>query len=482
MLQSRRALRRSSRAASVATSNEIFNEAVAPLGLRPLHAGHRHAAGAVPLCRHSLVQHRVRPRRADHGAADLVDGPGDRARRAVLSRGQPGDQGRSGADAEPGKILHEVRHGEMAELGEVPFRHYYGSVDSTPLFVMLAGAYLAAHRRCRDAATSSGRNIEAALGWIEHYGDRDGDGFVEYYRMTEKGLANQGWKDSHDSIFHADGTPGRRSDRALRGAGAMSMAPSAPAARSPRRSVMPERAERCASRPARCASGFEPRSGREELGTYALALDGDKRPCLVRSSNAGHLLLTGLAAPERAPARAAAARWAAPSFSGWGVRTIASTEARYNPMSYHNGSVWPHDNALIGMGFARYGLRAEAARIFEGLFAACILYRPAPPAGAGLRLPAPALAGADLLPRRLRAAGLGGRLAAEPIAILPRPRLRPGDRARWSSTARCCRPSWRRWSCAACRSAPAAIDVVLRGRGGGVAMPCCRAPATSARR
>jgi glycogen debranching enzyme len=271
------------------------------------------------------------------------------------------------SDAEPGKILHEVRCGEMAELREVPFRRYYGSIDSTPLFIILAGAYL---ERTRDVATLErlGPNIEAALSWLDNYGDRDGDGFVEYDRRSNEGLANQGWKDSRDSVFHADGALAKGpialvevqayAFGAWRAAAAIARALGHPE----RAGAFDERAE--ALRVAFDAAFFDP-----ALGTYVLALDGEKRPCRVRASNAGHALLTGLALPERAEAVVNTLMGPA-SFCGWGVRTVAATEARYNPMSYHNGSVWPHDNALIAAGFARYGFKREAARVFEGIFAA----------------------------------------------------------------------------------------------------------------
>jgi glycogen debranching enzyme len=271
------------------------------------------------------------------------------------------------ADAEPGKILHEVRHGEMAELGEVPFRRYYGSIDSTPLFVMLAGAYLV---RTGDIAflTTILPNVEAALGWIDDHGDRDGDGFVEYGRLTDEGLQNQGWKDSHDSIFHADGTIAR-GPIAL--AEVQAYVYGAWRAAEQLFGVIGDhaRAADYARRAAELRERFDKAFFDVALGTYVLALDGDKRPCRVRSSNAGHVLYTGLAREDRAEAVVRTLMGPA-SFSGWGVRTIASTEARYNPMSYHNGSVWPHDNALIAAGFSRYGYQHEAARIFEGLFAA----------------------------------------------------------------------------------------------------------------
>jgi glycogen debranching enzyme len=271
------------------------------------------------------------------------------------------------SDAEPGKILHEVRYGEMAELGEVPFRRYYGSIDSTPLFVMLAGEYL---KRTGDLVTIYRLlpHIEAALTWIDEHGDRDGDGFVEYGRMTEEGLINQAWKDSHDSVFHANGTLAR-GPIAVAEVQAYVYGAWQSAAEIFRLLDRPERAASFLARAEGLRRAFDASFFDEELGTYVLALDGDKRPCRVRSSNAGHALFTGIAYSGRAE-QVARTLMSASSLCGWGIRTIASTEARYNPMSYHNGSVWPHDNALIASGLARYGYRTEAGRIFEGLFAA----------------------------------------------------------------------------------------------------------------
>lgn len=267
------------------------------------------------------------------------------------------------SDAEPGKILHEVRHSEMAQLGEVPFRRYYGSVDSTPLFVMLAGAYL---ERTDDLDTiqALAPHIDRALAWIEEYGDRDRDGFVEYHRQTENGLANQGWKDSYDSIFH-EGGPLARSPIALVEVQAYVYAAWKAAALIARRLGDEERARVLEIRADAFRRRFDTHFFDAELGTYVIALDANKDPCRVRSSNAGHALLTGLALPERAPI---IARTLMASFTGFGVRTIAAAEVRYNPMSYHNGSIWPHDNALIAAGLARYNYRAEAGRIFAGLF------------------------------------------------------------------------------------------------------------------
>jgi glycogen debranching enzyme len=273
------------------------------------------------------------------------------------------------SDAEPGKILHEVRHGEMANLGEVPFGHYYGSVDSTPLFVMLAGAYVDRVGDV-DVVKMLWPNIEKALGWIDKFGDRDGDGFVEYSRHSGKGLVNQGWKDSHDSIFHADGSLAKPPIALCEVQGYVYGAKRAAAEIALKLGLEGRAAE--LKRQANTLRGrFDEAFWCEDLGTYALALDGEKKPCRVKASNAGHALFTGIAIRDRAP-RLARTLTDASAFSGWGVRTVAANEARYNPMSYHNGSVWPHDNALIALGLARYGFKREAARIFEGLFGASV--------------------------------------------------------------------------------------------------------------
>ncbi|WP_419899422.1 amylo-alpha-1,6-glucosidase [Roseomonas sp. USHLN139] len=268
-------------------------------------------------------------------------------------------------EAEPGKILHETRQGEMAILGEVPFRRYYGSADATLLFVMLAGAYL---DRSGDVATLKALwpNIEAALAWIDQYGDSDGDGFQEYSRKRADGLLNQGWKDSHDAISHADGRMAE-GPIALVELQAYAYAAWRAAARILIRFGEGERAAALEARAEELRRKFDAAFWDEQLGTYVLALDGQKQPCRVRASNAGHALFAGIALPERAP-RLAQTLLDPSHFSGWGIRTLASGEVRYNPMSYHNGSVWPHDNALIAEGFARYGLHAEAARVFTAIF------------------------------------------------------------------------------------------------------------------
>jgi glycogen debranching enzyme len=269
------------------------------------------------------------------------------------------------ADAEPGKILHEMRGGEMASLREVPFALYYGSVDATPLFVLLAGLYV---ERTGDDETLAELwpSIEAAIGWIDGAGDPDRDGFVEYCRASEQGLANQGWKDSYDAIFHADG---RLAEGyiALAEVQGYVFAAKRLAARCASRLGKNERAQQLDAEATLLAERFEAAFWCDELETYALALDGEKQPCKVRSSNAGQLLFTGIVREDRA--RMVAADLMRPLFfTGWGIRTVALGEARYNPMSYHNGSIWPHDNALIALGLARYGLKDSVAQVFRALF------------------------------------------------------------------------------------------------------------------
>jgi glycogen debranching enzyme len=269
------------------------------------------------------------------------------------------------ADAEAGKILHEMRGGEMAELREVPFAQYYGSVDATPLFVLLAGLYA---ERTGDDETlvELWPSIEAALGWIDGAGDPDRDGFVEYRRASEQGLANQGWKDSYDAIFHADGRLAE-GNIALAEVQGYVFAGKRLAARCAARLGKSEKARALEAEAGLLAERFEQAFWCDDLGTYALALDGAKQPCRVRSSNAGQLLFSGIVRQDRA--RLVAADLMRPHFfTGWGIRTVAQGEARYNPMSYHNGSIWPHDNALIALGLARYGLKHSVECVFKGLF------------------------------------------------------------------------------------------------------------------
>jgi glycogen debranching enzyme len=268
-------------------------------------------------------------------------------------------------DAEPGKIMHETRKGEMAALREVPFGRYYGGVDTTPLFVMLAGAYL---KRTNDIAfiRRVWPAVCAALDWADSFGDQDADGLVEYQRSEEGGLQNQGWKDSHDAVFHADGSLAQ-GPIALVEVQAYVAAAKQAAAEIAAAIGEPEVAKRQTAEAEQLKRRIDERFWCEKIGSYAIALDGDKRPCAVRTSNAGHVLFCGVAAEDKAR-RVARSLMSQDMFSGWGVRTVAAGESRYNPMSYHNGTVWPHDCAIVAAGLARYGFGEETVRIFSGLF------------------------------------------------------------------------------------------------------------------
>ncbi|HZI89294.1 MAG TPA: amylo-alpha-1,6-glucosidase, partial [Candidatus Polarisedimenticolia bacterium] len=268
-------------------------------------------------------------------------------------------------DAEPGKIVHEIRRGEMAALGEVPFRRYYGSVDSTPLFVMLAGAYA---RRTGDLELirTMWPCIELALRWMEVYGDLDHDGFVEYFRNSPNGLVNQGWKDSGDSIVHEDGTLAQGPIALCEVQGYVYAARREAAALAFLLGREDE-SRRLTALADSIRERFERSFWCEDLDSYALALDGQKRPCRVVASNAGHALWSGIAEPGRAE-RLVRRLMREDVDSGWGIRTLAAGQPRYNPMSYHDGSVWPHDNAIVAAGLARYGFKGEATRILSGLF------------------------------------------------------------------------------------------------------------------
>jgi glycogen debranching enzyme len=267
-------------------------------------------------------------------------------------------------DSEPGKILHEMRKGEMANLREVPFGQYYGTVDATPLFVLLAAAYF---ERTADLDFLRGiwPNIQAALDWIDRYGDRDHDGFVEYERQNERGLVQQGWKDSSDSIFTSDG-------QLAVGPIALCEVQSYVFAAKMRIAEVAEAlgnpgfATQLLEQAARLRKNFQSAFWLPDLGVFALALDGEKRPCAVRSSNAGHCLFSGIATDEqhRSITREMLTH---PFFSGWGIRTIVTGEVRYNPMSYHNGSIWPHDNAIISAGNLRRRDKSVSLRVLTAL-------------------------------------------------------------------------------------------------------------------
>ncbi len=273
-------------------------------------------------------------------------------------------------DAEPGKIIHEMRLGEMAATGEIPFAKYYGTIDATPLFLILAGAY---YERTHDLELirELWPHFEAAWRWMEDYGDLDGDGFLEY-QASEEGLINKGWKDSHDSVFHADGTMAKApialvEVQAYAYQAYLKLAILAHALG--KESLSHKFLNRAAELKTKISKAFWD----EELGTFVLALDGDKRPCRVRTSNAGHVLFCE-AADERQAALVAQNLFASDLFSGWGIRTLSAKEILYNPVSYHNGSVWPHDNALIAWGLSLYNFKFYLNRLVKGLCDASVYF------------------------------------------------------------------------------------------------------------
>jgi glycogen debranching enzyme len=272
-------------------------------------------------------------------------------------------------EEEPGKILHEMRYGELAQLGEIPHTPYFGTVDATPLFVMLFAETI-----CWTGDETLYRELlphaRRALEWIEEWGDRDGDGLVEYTAEAAPGarLVHQGWKDHFDSLNDADGRPVAGSIALVEVQGYV-YAAYRWLADVAARFGGPHWANDLRRRAERVRRAVEERFWLPEVGFYAQALDAEKRPVAAITSNPGHLLYCGLPSPEHAAALAARLRQ--PDLdSGWGVRTLATGMPTYNPMSYHNGSVWPHDNSLIAAGLARYGDHAGLERITTALFAA----------------------------------------------------------------------------------------------------------------
>jgi glycogen debranching enzyme len=274
-------------------------------------------------------------------------------------------------DAEPGKVLHEIRSGEMAALHEMPFGRYYGTVDAPPLFVFLAGAYL---RRSGDLVfiRSIWTSLNAALQWMSTYGDPDGDGFLEYESHCAGGLIHQAWKDSDDAIFHANGdfTSGALAICEVQGYCYAAYRAGAEIASS---LGFEEDAHRWNRKADELQIAFNRHFWCDALGTYGIALDGRRSLCCINASNAGQLLFSGIVPPDRA-VLVAQNLMAPSSFSGWGVRTLSSDNIRFNPMSYHNGTIWPHDNAIISYGLNRCGLKEQANRIFQGIFDAALRF------------------------------------------------------------------------------------------------------------
>lgn len=272
-------------------------------------------------------------------------------------------------DEQPGKIVHEIRQGEMAATGEVPFGRYYGSVDSTPLFLWVLAQCVEVTGEL-ELAEELWPAVLRALEWIERWGDRDGDGYIEYERTTTEGLANQGWKDSWDAISHRDGELARP-PIALAEVQGYVYAAFEGIARLAGRLEKRELADRLRERAERLRQAFNRDFWLEKERLVALALDGDKKPCQVEASNGAHCLATGILEKDRA--RDLTQRLLSEGmFTGWGIRTLGARERRFNPMSYHNGSVWPHDNAIGALGFARYGEYDAARTVLKGLFEAAL--------------------------------------------------------------------------------------------------------------
>ena len=277
-------------------------------------------------------------------------------------------------DAQPGKILHELRTGELARTNEIPHTPYYGTVDATPLWLMLLDEY-ERWTADDDLIEQLWPNALAALNWIDEYGDIDRDGFVEYQRLSERGLVNQGWKDSSDSIRNKDGTlaDGPIALVEVQGYVYAARRGMARLARLRGDEAFAERQETAAED---LRAKFEAAFWLEDAGIYAMALDGRKQRVDGIASNAGHALWAGIAAPDRA-ASVARVLTSTGMWSGWGIRTLSSDTVGYNPIGYHLGTVWPHDNGICAAGFARYGLFEEARKVAGALLEATVHFREA---------------------------------------------------------------------------------------------------------
>jgi glycogen debranching enzyme len=356
-------------ATQISTDNELFNQLLVR-GLRDLRALYTKTeqggilAAGIPwyvavFGRDSLI--------ASHQLLTLNPRPArETLELLALYQGKEVDAWR---DEEPGKILHEIRRGELAGAGEVPHTRYYGSVDATPLFVILFAQYV----RWTDDLEFARKllpNVRAALEWIDTYGDADHDGFVEYLTQSPRGMANQGWKDSFDSVVHADGRLAVGPIALVEVQAYVYMAKQRVA------DVFemlgdPDTAARLRREALELRIRFNQEFWMEEEQYFAQALDGDKRQVKSIVSNPGHALYCDVVDSEKA-AHVARRLLQPEMFSGWGIRTMSKSASAYNPMSYHNGSVWPHDNALIAAGLKRYGFLKATNRVATAIFDAAI--------------------------------------------------------------------------------------------------------------
>jgi len=262
--------------------------------------------------------------------------------------------------AQPGKILHEERSGELSNLGEVPFGQYYGSIDSTPLFIVLACEYYL-RTGDKEVLASLFPSILKALSWIDQYGLDPGSQFLVYSSGPGSGLVNQGWKDSADSVFHADGSVATHPIALVEVQGYLYWAWSllAPLADQLGHEALGNSLRK---RAGKLKANVIKKFWISERNTFAMAIDGDGKPCAISSSNPGHLLLTGIL-PKKLARKLVGTLLGSELFSGWGVRTLGSREVRYNPVSYHNGSIWPHDNGLIMAGLSQMGFFKELKKL-----------------------------------------------------------------------------------------------------------------------
>lgn len=274
-------------------------------------------------------------------------------------------------DEQPGKILHSIRVGEMAHTGEIPHSPYYGTVDATPLFLILMGHYsswtgdISLFNDLRD-------NVNRALKWMDEYGDTDSDGYIDYESTSTKGLVNQGWKDSGDAIVNADGSLARPPIALVEVQGYAYMAKLLMADLF-RRAGESRRAEALEKQAKELRSRFNKGFWLENEGYYALALQKDDAPCAVLSSNPGQALWTGIVDPDMAK-RTVDLLMSDDMYNGWGIRTLTDKATRYSPIAYHLGTVWPHDNSLIAAGFKRYDFDKEARQVCTGIVEAAMRF------------------------------------------------------------------------------------------------------------